>query len=64
MADVEQDGVAEHEGSLEDVEEGLVADEGARVEVGRRPVDRFEVEELHRPEDAADQDEPVTQVQR
>lgn len=64
MADIEKDGIAEHEGGLENVKEGLVANDGAWIEVGCRPVGGLEVEELHRAEDAADEDEPVAQVQR
>ena len=64
MADIKKNGITEHEGGLKDVEEDLVADDGARVEVGRRPVGGLEVEELHGAEDAADEDEPVAQVQR
>ncbi len=64
MAHVEQNSVAKHKRRLEDVEEGLVSNDGTRLEVGIRPVHRGTLEELHRPEDTSDEDEAVAHVER
>lgn len=66
MAGVDQRAVDQHDGGLENVEEGFVADDGALragVEVGGVVIHRLDLEVLDRPVDGAREDERRADVQ-